>query len=338
MKMKKIMYLLLIITTAACKKKEEIKIEPKAPNVYVCGYDYSNNVFKATYWVNGVSKSLSDNSFLNDIAVSGNDVYVTGRSKVGAKYIARMWKNGTSTDLTSGATDAEAIGVFLNANDIYITGYESNPNPAWQIGKIWKNGIQKTLLPTFATVNKNCIVTDVIISGNDEYAIGYYASGTFFDGCYWKNGVKVDLTPITGFGTMPVNAMTVVANDLYIVGARTLGSGLPKLAVVWKNGIKTDLTSGVSNAEALDIYVSGNDIYVAGYEYNATVSIAKYWKNGTPVILSNGTDNASARGITVVGTDVYVCGRDGNTAVVWKNGVATSLPNGVQANKIMVAP
>jgi hypothetical protein len=332
--MKKLMFLLLIITMAACKKNKDTT--PKDLTVYVCGYDYSNNVFKATYWVNGVSKSLGDNSFLNDIAVSGNDVYVTGRSTVGAKYVARMWKNGTSTDLTSGATDAEAYGIFLNGTDVYITGYESNPNPAWKIGKIWKNGSQKTLLP--ATTSLNCIATDVIVSGSDEYAIGYYELGFYKSGCYWKNGTKVDLTPTSAFGTMPVNAIAITANDLYIVGARTLGSSTPTFAVVWKNGVKTDLTSGVSNAEALDVCVSGNDIYVAGYEYNATVSVAKYWKNGTAVILSNGTGNASARGITVVGTDVYVCGRDGNTATVWKNGVATSLPNGVQANKIIVVP
>jgi len=42
------------------------------------------------------------------------------------------------------------------------------------------------------------------------------------------------------------------------------------------------------------------DVYVAGYEDNGSVSVAKYWKNGHAVSLTDGTKNAHAESIVVV--------------------------------------
>lgn len=76
------------------------------------------------------------------------------------------------------------------------------------------------------------------------------------------------------------------------------------------------------------------DVYVAGYEFNRNVNVAKYWKNGVPVSLTDGTHNAIAFAIQVVGNDVYVAGAESNetadVAKYWKNSVAVNLSDGTR--------
>ena len=114
--------------------------------------------------------------------------------------------------------------------------------------------------------------------------------------------------------------------DIYVVGND--GSG----AKLWKNGMAVTLSSG---NDAADIAISGNDVYIAGYESRGnSVYTAKYWKNGVAVNLSDGTRNAFAYGIAVQGNDVYVAGREltsgkaSYTAKYWKNGIAVPLSDG----------
>ena len=76
---------------------------------------------------------------------------------------------------------------------------------------------------------------------------------------------------------------------------------------------------------------SGKDnvtVYVAGYENNGNVDIAKIWKNGRAESLSDGTISARANSVYVSGTDVYVAGnlRD-RIAKLWINGVGKILAN-----------
>ena len=97
----------------------------------------------------------------------------------------------------------------------------------------------------------------------------------------------------------------------------------------------TSLTNGSFNAYVYSVYVSGLDIYAAGFENNATKAVAKIWKNGVPTLLSDGTNSARAYSVYGSGTDVYVGGyeNDGtkNIAKLWKNGVLIPLQNSATA-------
>ena len=42
------------------------------------------------------------------------------------------------------------------------------------------------------------------------------------------------------------------------------------------------------------------DVYVAGYEFNGSVDVAKLWKNGEVQDLTNGTSHAYATSVFVV--------------------------------------
>lgn len=93
---------------------------------------------------------------------------------------------------------------------------------------------------------------------------------------------------------------------------------------------KKDPVTGVDKDKVTDT----NDIYVVGYEKNASnVSVAKLWKNGEATDLSDGQKEGVAKSVYVAGSDVYVAGFVTNAAgrkvaTLWKNGVATSLSDG----------
>lgn len=55
-----------------------------------------------------------------------------------------------------------------------------------------------------------------------------------------------------------------VSTNVYAAGYEY--NGTHNVAKYWKNGIPVDLTHGSNNAELTSIYISGNDIYAAGYE------------------------------------------------------------------------
>jgi hypothetical protein len=65
---------------------------------------------------------------------------------------------------------------------------------------------------------------------------------------------------------------------------------------------------GGNRSLAKAIAVSGSDVYVAGYEYNAVgEEVACYWKNGVRTALSDGTRRAEAKAIVLVGGFNYEC-------------------------------
>lgn len=80
---------------------------------------------------------------------------------------------------------------------------------------------------------------------------------------------------------------------------------------------------------ATAVFVSGNDIYVAGYLFSYKgKDIAVLWKNNELVELSNGTVNARAYSVFVSGNDVYVAGEENSgssKAMLWKNNIPMPL-------------
>lgn len=86
-------------------------------DVYVAGYEITAGVKTPVYWKNGVITRLSqagESGQASSIAVSGQDIYVTGSQENSATSTgpATVWKNGTPTNL-AGAGDARANRIFV---------------------------------------------------------------------------------------------------------------------------------------------------------------------------------------------------------------------------------
>lgn len=194
---------------------------------------------------------------------------------------------------------------------VYMSGFMNNS------AVYWKDKTLVTLDPAFNT-------TGIVVNGQDVYVCGNrgysYQGGTVDRGCYWKNGVRTDLSD------PPSNAtgIAVLGSDVYVVGVSMINNKY--VATIWKNGTATALST-TEGSIANGICISGTDIYVAGQD-----GAACYWKNGVKTVLDpDGSSNA--RAVTVVGGDVFVAGNTytqwlHKQAAYWKNGVRTDLLTG----------
>jgi hypothetical protein len=292
-------------------------------DVYVAGeYQFSSPTHGAVphgmCWKNGISLDLYYTEpvyEMKSVAVSNNDVYMTGPSLDPNAYYRKNnnWMQlgpvFTSTGLPIGS---DASSITVSGNDLYVAGQQWEqlaPGGGWTkaIASYWKNGD----LPVKLTDgSKATYTTSIAVSGTDVYVAGHdmvFVSGSNVEGVakYWKNGTLVNLTD--GSASAYASSIAVSGTDVYVAGTQWDGNAINyhdeytvfhrnPIAKYWKNGKPVNLTDGSKWAEAKSIAVSGNDVYVAGFEDN----VAKYWKNGTPVILGDVSKNSGAYSIFLV--------------------------------------
>jgi len=289
-------------------------------DVYVCGSVDGN----AIYWKNGNPVTLGD-GHATCIAVSGNDVYVAGWVRVlsGTESIhACYWKNGILTYLPDNTRSENYWGnypidskyslansIFISGSDVYIAGGESisrmtspypSPGYAFCISAVyWKNGNEIYLIKGPYAGSYADEAYSIFVNGQDVYACGA------LEARYWKNGTSVYLPGETA------KSIYVSEGDVYVAGSQPdgqpfqtyFGERYRNVAKYWKNGNPVNLSDGTKDAYATSIAVSGNDVYVAGYEENTAGDrdyVAKYWKNGNPVILGDVSKYSEASSVFLV--------------------------------------
>ena len=323
----------------SCKKSHDTSPTPvnSAKGIYVAGWESNGTTNVAKYWKDATAVSLTDgtkDAWSNSVWVSGTDVYSAGYENNGTKNVAKIWKNTTATLLTDGTKDAFAASVTVSGTDVYAVGWETQPTGN-DVSKIWKNGVATSL--SGATNNSRAF--SVKVFGSDVYVAGYEnntgTAGTRAVAKYWKNGVAVSLTD--GSRVAYGGDITVAGSDVYVCGSE--GNGVVQIAKYWKNGVvvpatltsttirsflcgiavvgtdvisagtdnnkpaswKNNVLTGFANPGDLSwLYVSGTDVYLAGYEGNGVLNKATVWKNGVATSLTNGTNNAIANGVYVV--------------------------------------
>ena len=211
-----------IINQLAENGSSTTSITVNGSDVYVIGYltDVQNKS-NAVCWKNGVASVLpggTSTAIPSGIAVSGNDVYISGSTTIDiltGNYVPVYWKNGVLNNLTSGSLSAETTGIAIKGSDVFITG-----NIASVGGVYWKNGI----LTYLTGISANAIA----LNGNDIYIAGaddFYLDN--FDAAYWKNGV------ITKLGNGNPTGIAVNGKDVY----ETAIAPIPNDGGYWKNGI-----------------------------------------------------------------------------------------------------
>ena len=251
----------------------------------------------------------------------GGNVYVAGT----VNGYATLWKNGIPAQLS--AVDSKASSVFVSGNgDVYVAGY-TGVDYYYDTCRamLWKNGIPTQLSAI------NSIANSVFVSGNDVYVAGYdYDYGAVL----WKNGTQVVLNSTSSSYSAEACSVFVSGNgDVYAAGSEWRKSNGTSFPILWKNGILTRLSSNYLNGAdyraASSVFVSGNDVYVAGIgisdsSYSKSPFRATLWKNGIPTQLS--ANHSDAYSVFVSGNDVYVAGSElDGRATLWKNGIPTFL-------------
>ena len=236
------------------------------------------------------------------IAKKTNDSKMVGMSKNILKY-SLIWLSALSINsCTNNGEEIKKAASPATAYDPRVF-IVGNYLPDREGAKLWNRGQATTL-------SDGDQATSIFISGSDIYAAGFrtkLTSGTEIDG---NCSGTCTFSPVAKY---------------------------------WKNGVPVEITDRMKgDAMANSIFVSGNDVYVAGQQHNEIItdgkggnSFALSWKNGIADTLTDGTHYAEARSIFVSGADVYVCGQDGNqyiaaTAKYWKNGVPVNLTDGKQ--------
>jgi hypothetical protein len=274
------------------------------------------------------------------------DVYVAGFEINDSNlHIAKYWKNGAPVVLGAGTYGSVVNSIVVSGSDVYAAGAEGSADG--DVAKYWINGVAVTL-STSGMSSEACTVLSIFVDGNDVYAAGV-CQGI---GQYWKNGVSVALTDAANYGE--AWSIAESGGDVYVGGWQYVTTQIDPthtytapVAMLWKNGVRTELSDPLAAGVGYSMFLSGSDIYVAGYtcpENSAPpCSVATYWKNGTPVDLTTQTDTV-ATSVFVSGSDVYVAGNytygigTDNIGDLWKDGTLTQLTTGPSAaNQVVVS-
>jgi len=251
---------------------------------YASFWKIENGMELPTY---GLNETPND-AYTNSIYISEtNDEYIAGSENHGANIgtIAKVWKNGVATHLSTMA--GGAFSVFVSGQDVYTAGWESTATG--YVAKVWKNGITTTLSPE----NGKAYGKAVFVSSGIAYVAGQTWNAVDFKWIItvWKDGVP---EVINNSGSAEVNAMFIYDQDVYIVGNEVRNNVYN--AKIWKNGVGTFLSSN-AGSEPKSVYVYNGDVYVAGWEYDIDgKQVAMLWKNGVGTPLAT---NAYATGVMV---------------------------------------
>ncbi|MFT3911935.1 MAG: hypothetical protein QM737_21095 [Ferruginibacter sp.] len=273
------------------------------------------------------------------VVTTTTDVYAGGYERSAAGFrIAKTWKNGVATTLSSDGDDAWVESLVVSGADVYAVGVliqgGNNTGHEPKVAKLWKNSVDVPILASGDMVYGHAY--SVFVSGSDLYIAGTLDSVNNtnpYAATLWKNGVPTTLS--NSFGD--AISVFVSGTDVYVTGDEYNPANLLWEPKYWKNGVAhlMPLTNTSGNDHVGQIVVSGNDIYIAGTtESTNPYSFATLWKNDVATNFTDGTGHAGTVGVAVSGSDVYVAGWDitpgTNNAIlkVWKNGVATDINTG----------
>jgi len=351
-------FLFSFVSYAQNNKTTSSKSSPSISqtDAYIAGswYDRKTGQTFAAYYKNGKPVVLKQGqgptqfstvSLGRSIVLNDNDIYVAGNILDAEGHsLAAYWKNEQFQPIPI------KIDQYGNKQTSFVSGIEiSNGNifmfPC-QPGTLdeyyfFKNG-QETNFPNEVPAS---VINDRVhfVSGNDVYV-----ANSTDEAAYWKNGTKVTLdNTLHHPNSVQVSSIFVSGSDVYVSGFKSYASKgadntNKQMALYWKNGQEVILSTGTgryATRSTRSIFVSGNDVYVAGMstDPNTGESMAVYWKNGQEVVLAKGPTFTQALAIAVSGSDVYVAGENSNRKVYWKNGQEINLTDCAEISSMVVS-
>lgn len=289
------------------------------PDVYVTGYKKAADFLQTTayLWKNGEATQIPI-QHPQSLFISQGDVYVTGiyKDETMRHGSCALWKNGNLTLYPESNSTGESI--FVSDGNVYIAG-QAGGNSAY----LWTNGVTERLIPLGGPLYPTCAAYSVFVSDGDIYVGGNHVANRedyIRLATYWKNGGEpIYLTD--GTSNAQINSIVVAKGVVYAAGRENSNpvywiDGVPtylegtfeatsirvsdkgdvyvagrdrkKCPIIWKNG--EPITLSEQTGQARSIFLSGEDVYVAGYiNDNQKGDVAVVWKNGVPTELPEGT-------------------------------------------------
>jgi len=318
----------------------------------ICGNAACNSgnttVNRVAKW-NGSAWSALGNgvdSQVNDLAVSGSDVYVGGgfteicgnaACNSGNTTVNRVAKwNGSAWSALGSGVNGNVFALAVSGSDVYVGGgFTQVCGFQCLIGNNTVNYVARWNGSAWYTLGNgvNDAVFALAVSGSDVYAGGRFiqicgdylcSSGntTVNHVAHWNGSAWSAL----GNGVNSyVNGLAVSGSDVYVGGEFTeicfiaaCNSGNTAHRVAkWNGSAWSALGNGVDN-HVLALAVSGSDVYVGGAftqicgNYlcsvgNTTANRVAKWNGSAWSALGNGVDNY-VLALAVSGSDVYVVG------------------------------
>lgn len=296
-----------IFSFFSCKK--EGSSPKKNYSVYQAGFEFNGSLENAVYWKNDTIFQLSlQNSRAYDISVASNKVYAVGFEGQTTTFPV-LWIDGTKNVLST--NPGVATSIFINGNDIYVSGWEESSLGPRAV--FWKNGIKGQLS------SANSFSSSVFVYNNDVYISGTI-NGNF---CIWKNGNLLPMLVSNAFPSSS-NSLFVTNSGFYCIGNDFVNN--TRSQYLWINGMNRNLFSSDPWVTLNSIHCKGSDIFICGQDQNGPC----YWKNGNRNQLGSTTSRGNAFDIFIYENDIYVTGIEStnntpNKPVCWKNGISQTL-------------
>lgn len=254
----------------------------KGDDVYYGGSDADGH---PVLWKNGTAQVLAnDYGCVTDLTVANGKLYASGKVNDMPVY----WVDGQMVSLDTDPNSYNGYtttAIFVNGNDVYVSGFSGNEFNSGQGAYLWKNG---TLQKLSNNASEAC---DVCVYNNVVYVVGSesYTSGGIQKSVMWVNGAIRDVQVTTNNGlSSKATAVTIVDGKPYVVLEGWIGSAYDGAynGFAWYNEQVTRL---YNCDRPKDVFVHNNDIYIAGascqYSHNPALL-----KNLSKVTLNSGTN------------------------------------------------
>jgi hypothetical protein len=283
------------------KRTYTITVNREPPVIYVMGncMDGSGKYIPG-YWKDGVWNGLTTGYLATGIAVSDDNVYVSGYTSSGAAG-GGYWKNGTwkELNLAEQSTRLRVGEITVSGSDVFVSA-SRYLSAGWTAG-YWKNdewiAIER---PDAATAS---YATSITLSDNKVYIAGSYDGANGGIPTIWTGTTKTTEAPPL------VSGKLAIINSLYVSGGAVYAAGyaVNKSSIrtpgYWKDGVWTALTplDTRRDAEVSSFMIAENVVYAAGYSGNeAGKNIPGYWKDGVFQQLTVPSSKATFAGATSI--------------------------------------
>jgi hypothetical protein len=233
------------------------------------------------YWINDQLFELDNqagSSFcsVEDLFVTGNEtVHLAGHVRAESGYNkAVYWSGSIAVELTDGSKDAEAHGICVVGNDVYVCGYEDSQTfGGVRVAKYWLNGVEVML----GSGEEDSEAYDIRVANGNIIVVGTDAdtpSGES-EAATWVNGERNILT----LGGGACYALYTEGDNVYIGGTKIFGEA--NLPLYWVNNDARSpyLPPEFFDQNAVDdIFVYNGVVHTLGtvYTNNTTQFYADY--------------------------------------------------------------